>query len=199
MPIKRTRRIVAVLAVVALAGSGCAASSGMVGRRDSTGDTRYVAGSGLVDRIPPAERGAPVDFRGPLLGDKGTFDLATVRGNVVVLNVWGSWCAPCRDEAPDLEAAWRRLRSKDVRFVGVNTKDTASGAKAFVKEFGITYPSVYDEMGERLLAFRDTLPAAAIPTTLVIDRKGRAAARVLGATGTSTLVGMVEDVLAEKA
>ncbi len=167
-------------------------------RRDTAGDAGYVAGTGLIDRIPATDRGSPVDFSAPLLAGRGSFDLADARGNVVVVNVWGSWCAPCRKEAKGLEAAWRELRGKDVRFVGVNTKDTRSGAAAFLDEFGISYPSAYDEMGARLLAFRDSLPPAAIPTTLVVDRKGRVAARVLGEADESTVVGMVEDVLAEQ-
>lgn len=186
----------AALAAAAVLLSGCTDAGGMVQRRDTGGQTRYVAGTGVVDRIPEAQRSEPVDFAAPLL-DGGTWRLADQRGSVVVLNVWGSWCPPCRKEAPDLQAASEELAGRDVVFVGVNTKDTKGGARSFLREFGITYPTVYDELGEALLAFRATLPPSAIPTTLVIDREGRVAARALGALDRGTVVGMVEDVLAE--
>lgn len=154
-------------------------------------------GSGVVTTIPPEERKPAPEFAGPLLSEPGTYDLADHRGSIVVLNVWGSWCPPCRKEAPALQSAYEALQPSGVEFIGVNTRDTPQGAEAFVEEYGITYPSVVDPDGSRLLAFRDTLPPASIPSTLVIDREGRMAARVLGEVTETTLKNLVETVDAE--
>lgn len=160
----------------------------------------YVAGDGTLTLIDPAQRGDPVEVSGPLLGQEGELKLSDLRGNVVVLNVWASWCAPCRKEAPDLEAAWKSLQGKPVRFVGVNTRDGSSqdAALAFVRRYGLTYPSLVDADSSRMLAFRD-LPPTAVPATLIVDRQGRLAARVLGPVNETTLVGLVQDELARGA
>jgi peroxiredoxin len=194
---RRPARLVA--AAVALALSLAACSDGQVQRSDTSGDqTGFVAGTGVVTTVPVADREPAVDFDGPLLGG-GEFDLADQRGDVVVLNVWGSWCAPCRKEAPALQAVHEATRAQGVQVVGVNTRDTESGALAFVEQFGLTFPSVVDASGARLLAFRDTLPPAAIPSTLVLDREGRVAARVLGEITETSLGDLVADVAGEPA
>jgi len=194
---RRPARLVA--AAVALALSLAACSDGQVQRSDTSGDqTGFVAGTGVVTTVPVADREPAVDFDGPLLGG-GEFDLADQRGDVVVLNVWGSWCAPCRKEAAALQAVHEATRAQGVQVVGVNTRDTESGALAFVEQFGLTFPSVVDASGARLLAFRDTLPPAAIPSTLVLDREGRVAARVLGEITETSLGDLVADVAGEPA
>lgn len=188
---------VAVLAL-ALVLAGC--SDGQVTRSgDDADNAGYIEGDGVVSIIPPQDRAPAPEFGGPLLGEEGEFELSDALGDVVVLNVWGSWCPPCRKEAPDLQAVYDELAPRGVRFVGVNTRDgqTETAALAFEDEFGITYPSVVDPHGEALLAFRDTLPPAAIPSTLVIDRDGRMAARVLGPIGRKSLHDLVSDILAE--
>jgi len=156
----------------------------------------FVAGDGAVTVVPAGRRQAPVDLDSRTL-DGQEFRLATTRGNVVVINVWGSWCAPCRKEAPALERAYESLRGSAVRFVGIDTRDGAAQARAFVRTFGIAYPSLPDDDGALLLALRGAVPPSAIPTTLVLDRSGRVAARVSGPVDTSTLVGLVRDRLAE--
>lgn len=191
---RRAARLGAAVLVAAVLG-GCG-GDGQVGRLDAAGQAGYVSGSGTVTTIAPAEREPAPAFSGPLLGG-GSFDLAEARGDVVVLNVWGSWCPPCRAEARDLQAAYEDLRERGVRFVGVNVKDTEQGAQAFLAEFGVTYPTVYDEIGARMLAFRDTLPPAAVPSTLVVDRQGRMAARVLGQISERSLADIVEPIAAE--
>lgn len=189
------RRFIVVLVAVGLGLAGCA--DGQVERSDSAGSqSRYIEGDGVVTTIPPDEREEAPEFGGPVLGG-GEFDLASAEGDVVVLNVWGSWCPPCRKEAPALQAVSQDLADDGVQFVGVNTRDTETGALAYEKEFGITYPSVVDPKGEALLAFRDTLPPAAIPSTLVIDRSGRMAARILGPIGEASLRQLVSDIAAE--
>jgi thiol-disulfide isomerase/thioredoxin len=190
------RRIVTIMVGVVLAVAGC--SDGQVQRSDDAAQIGYIEGSS-VTTIPPGEREPAPEFGGPLLGRDGAeFNLADARGEIVVLNVWGSWCPPCRKEAPALQAIHEELAEDGVRFVGVNTRDyNTTDALRFEEEFGITYPSVVDTDGRRLLAFRDTLPPNAIPTTLVIDQAGNLAARVLGEVTETTLRELIGDVLAE--
>jgi len=179
---------VTVLATLVALGAtaGCAQTMG--------GAEGFVAGSGTVTVLDTAQRTPAPPLSGRTLDGTG-FSLAEQRGTTVVMNVWGSWCAPCRDEAPDLVRAAKRLRGEDVRFVGVNVREPGvASARAFVRRFGVPYPSIYDRDGSELLGFRDTLPPDAIPSTLVIDPQGRVAARVLGTVDTTTLVGLVHDV-----
>jgi thiol-disulfide isomerase/thioredoxin len=146
--------------------------------------------------MPAADRKDAVTFAGSTLqGDR--FDVTDHRGEVVVVNVWGSWCAPCIAEAPVLERVWEQTRSLQVQFVGVNSRDQEAAARAHERRFEISYPSIDDDGGRVLLAFRGTLPPVATPSTLVLDRQGRVAARVLGPVSASTLRGVVDDVLAE--
>jgi thiol-disulfide isomerase/thioredoxin len=193
----RAGRVVVVLAVAAMAMAGC--SDGQVGRSDSAKQTRYVEGTGVVTIVPPADRQQAPAFSGPLLGGSGEFDLAQAKGDVVVLNVWASWCPPCRSEAPALQAVSAELTDQDVQFVGVNVRDNETDARAFEQEFGLTYPSVVDTDSALLLAFRDTLPPSAIPSTLVIDREGRVAARILDEVTQTSLRDLVADIAAENA
>jgi len=186
-------RTAATLVVVALGLAGC----GGDGRVEPAAEAGFVQGSGVVTVVPPADREPAPDFSGPLL-DGGTFDLADARGEVVVLNVWGSWCAPCRAEAPGFVAVAADTAADGVQFVGVNTRDTESGASAFEEEFGVTYPSVLDPDGRLLLAFRETLPPAAIPSTLLVDREGRMAARVIGPISQTSLADLVDTIAAEE-
>jgi thiol-disulfide isomerase/thioredoxin len=190
------------LVAVTVGVSGCSPGAATDKAPSGTGASNaagFVAGDGTVQVIDPADRKpAPTLSGTTLTGD--TFTLADHLGSVVVLNVWGSWCAPCRKEAPELQAAYKRLTSGTgadgkVVFAGINTRDNDPGpAIAFERSFGVTYPSVYDPSGRLLLGFADSLPAMAIPSTLVIDRSGRVAARLLGATTTTTLVDVVTDV-----
>lgn len=179
-------------AVLAVAAVGC----GGDGRVEPAAEAGFVQGSGVVTVIDPAQREPAPDFSGPTL-DGGTFDLGDHRGDVVVLNVWGSWCAPCRAEAPALAAVAEQTAADGVVFIGVNTRDTETAARAFEDEFGVPYPSVVDTDGRRLLAFRDTLPPAAIPSTLVVDRDGLMAARVIGEISENSLRGLVTDIAGE--
>jgi thiol-disulfide isomerase/thioredoxin len=186
---RRTAALVATcLALLAALGAtaGCAQSMG--------GAEGFVSGSGTVTLLGEGRRTAAPPLSGPTL-DGTRFSLAEQRGSTVVLNVWGSWCAPCRDEAPDLVKAAERVSGEDVQFVGVNVREPGvASARAFVRRYDVPYPSVFDPDGSELLGFRGTLPAEAIPSTLVIDPQGRVAARVLGPVDTTTLVGLVHDV-----
>lgn len=162
----------------------------------SVAEQGYVSGDGSTTILAEASRTAAPDLTGPTLaGD--TFTLSEQVGDVVVLNVWASWCAPCRAEAEELEEVWREVSDTDTQFVGLNTRDSQAPAEAFVARFGVSYPNVIDTDGSRQLLFHESLPPAAIPSTIVIDRQGRVAARAIGQVDRSRLLGMIEPILAE--
>ena len=174
--------------------AGCSSSGGGGGSQSGTNTTRFVSGSGTVTSMSPGERRAAPALSGKDLDGKPV-RLSDYRGKIVVLNVWGSWCPPCRKEAPDLAAAATALAPKGVEFLGINTRDlTEQPAQAFVRRFKVPYPSIFDPDGEQLLGFRDTLPPSAIPSTLVIDTQGRVAARILGSVSRRTLEQLTGDV-----
>jgi thiol-disulfide isomerase/thioredoxin len=180
-----------LLAVLALAGS--AACSSEVG---SSGDQGFVSGKGIITAVDPADRRSPEPVEGETL-DGEQVSLADYAGQVVVVNVWGSWCGPCRKEAPMLADASRDLAKDDVVFLGINTRDQSrAAAQAFVRRFEIPYPSLYDPDGRTLLSFRDSLAMSSIPSTVVVDAEGRAAGRVLGELSRATLDGLVEEAQA---
>lgn len=180
--------IVATLAVLALA--GCATGKDAVDQTSGSGNGFVDAG--ITTKVYPAgERPAAPAYTGDLLGG-GTFDLAAQRGHVVVLNLWGSWCAPCRVEARDLEAAYRAAKDRGVVFIGDNIRDDHDGATAFEKAHGITYPSVSDPGSRFALAFRDLkVPPSAIPSTIVIDASGHVAAVHLGSITQAQLTDLI--------
>lgn len=173
--------------------AGCADASSDV---ESAGGQGFVSGDGSAQVIAPEDRTAAPEVAGTTL-DGEPLALADFSGDVVVVNVWGSWCAPCRAEAEALQQVYLDHRQDGVQFVGLNTRDQQAAALAFEERFGITYPSLVDENGELQLAFRDSLPPNAIPSTLVIDRDGDIAARVVGPTTYSQLSDLVGDVAAE--
>lgn len=187
-------RPLAVLVAGVLLLAGCASGA----TSDAGGERGFVAGDGSIVLLAPDQRPAAPDVRGTTL-DGEPFALADHLGEVVVLNVWASWCAPCRAEAPTLAQLSRDLAPKGATFVGLDTRDSDVAARAFVERFGIDYPSIVDRDGRLQLLFRDSLPPQAIPSTVVIDRQGRVAARLLGRASESSLLGVVEPLLAEKA
>jgi thiol-disulfide isomerase/thioredoxin len=182
-----------VLAVVlGLLLAGCGGGSGGDSGTGGSG-TSYVAGDGTVTIVPPEDRQEAVRLVGDSL-DGQRLDTITYREHPVVVNVWGSWCGPCRKEAPALQAAYTRLKPSGVIFMGINTRDDdRAQAKAFEDSFGITYPSIIDTGGAVLLNLRGVVSPNSVPTTLVIDEEGRVAARVSGPISTTTLVGLVHD------
>jgi peroxiredoxin len=180
-------------AVCALVLSGCSSSLSGGGAPDKG----YLPGDGSIAKVVIADRGRPIAFAGETLQGK-RFAVSDHRGEVVVVNVWGSWCPPCVKEAPALQQVWEQSKGEGVQFVGINTRDEPAQARAHEKRFAVTYPSVDDDNGRVLLALRGTLPPRSIPSTLVLDRQGRVAYRVLSDVRASTLRGLIEDTLAEK-
>ncbi|ROR91826.1 TlpA disulfide reductase family protein [Nocardioides aurantiacus] len=161
----------------------------------TTGDKGYVDGRGIITRLPVAERTTPGAVEGQTLEGK-QLALDDYKGRVIVLNVWGSWCPPCRKEAPILRDAARELGKQDVAFIGINTRDASQDqGLAFQRRYDVPYPSLFDPSGRTLLAFAGTLNPSAIPSTVVLDEKGRVAASILGEVPSRrTLVDLVEDV-----
>lgn len=160
-------RVVGIL-VLTLALTGCAGNSGFQASEQS-----FVSGNGIVTTLEADEREVAPDIIGPTL-DGGNFEAPT--GKVLVLNVWASWCSPCRAEAPALEELSKK--HPEVQFIGVLTRDNLVSARAFVKRFEITYPTITDDA--ILADFSGLLSVNAIPTTLIIDKGGRLAARISG-------------------
>jgi thiol-disulfide isomerase/thioredoxin len=185
------RRTPILAAAVLLVATAC--SSGQQANDSRQGQTGFVSGSGRVSSFAPADRVKAPDFKGKTLDGKD-WNFADQAGKVVVLNVWGSWCPPCRKEAPDLAAASKEL-GPSVQFIGLNTRDLdPAPAKKFVEVFNVPYPSIYDPNGKQLLLFRgQKISAVSIPATIVIDRQGKVASRVIGEVTKQTLLGMVKD------
>ena len=120
--------------------------------------------------------------------------LSGFEGSVLVLNVWGSWCGPCRAEAPDLARVAKATRPKGVHFLGIDTRDNPAAAQAFVRRYDIPYPSIDDQNGQVLAQFNGIVPVSAVPSTLVVDPEGRIAARVVGRLDATTLQGLLDDL-----
>ncbi|OLZ65055.1 redoxin domain-containing protein [Streptomyces sp. IMTB 2501] len=185
----------AVAAVAALTLSAC----GKGGTSGGGGNTNFVTGNSGIDTVPQGKRDAAPDLSGQTIDGK-TLDVAAYKGQVVVVNVWGSWCSPCREEAQYFAKVSKTYEGKGVEFVGINTRDTSTTpAVNFEKEHGITYPSLYDPTGKLMLRFKKgTLNPQLIPSTLVIDKHGKVAARALEALDDTALLKMLKPVLAEK-
>jgi thiol-disulfide isomerase/thioredoxin len=183
----------AVSAAVAVAGctggaiaASTAAGNGQSFVAGSPGTTLFQAGAGPV---------AP-KVSGPVVGG-GTLSLASYRGHVVVVNFWGSWCTPCRAEAPDLAKLASDFQASGVRFLGIDIRDSPASAQAFTSNFRISYPSLNDPGDNLALDFRNTVPPAGIPTTLVISRTGRITARVIGNVTYTGLKGLINRAAAQ--
>ncbi|HYO40086.1 MAG TPA: TlpA disulfide reductase family protein, partial [Nocardioidaceae bacterium] len=176
---------------LALAGAVLSGCSNDVG---SSGGQGYVAGNGVITTLEVADREPPGPVEGTTL-DGRRASLSDYRGKVVVVNVWGSWCPPCRAEAPILADAARAYADDGVVFLGINSRDAAKAApRAFERRYRVPYDSIYDPDGRTLLAFSGTLSPKAIPSTVIIDREGRVAASVLGDLTRTTLDDLIEDV-----
>ena len=170
--------VLMIIAVIIASLTGCAANDGLASQFKAGDNKNYIAGDGSVTEFAEANRKPAVVWSGLTEGGQelGSEQLA---GKVVVMNYWYAGCAPCRAEAPDLVALAKKY--PDAQFVGVNVRDTAETALAFDRNFNITWPSIIDaKTGSVLLAFTGIVTPQAVPTTLVIGKDGKVAARVLG-------------------
>jgi thiol-disulfide isomerase/thioredoxin len=171
---------VAVAVVAALLTAGC-------------GGTDQPASATKV--YPTADRKEPIGAAGVGL-DQKPLALKDLQGKVVVVNFWASWCSPCRAEAPAMEQLYGENKAKGVEFVGVDIKDTDAAAKAFIRSYKLTYPSITDPQGKITLDFRSVSPGA-VPTTLILDRRGRIAVQHTGSIDYTTLAPLISQVVAE--
>ncbi|MDK1475363.1 TlpA disulfide reductase family protein [Streptomyces sp. 549] len=202
-PVRRVLALTAAAGTASLALAGC----GLLGGGDTGGakqggsgnDTKFVQGTGQITRVAEADREMAPDISGETVDDK-ELRLSDYRGKVVVLNVWGSWCAPCRAEAPNLAKVAKDTADQDVQFVGINTRDLdKANARAFDRNYGIEYPSLFDPSGKLILKFpKGSLNPQSIPSTLILDREGRIAARALKALGEKELREALDPVVAEQ-
>lgn len=160
------------------------------GNKFQPNEQSFISGNGIVTIIEKDDREIAPPITGPLLGG-GNY--AQEQGRVQLMNVWASWCSPCRAEAPALQDL--SVAHPDVQFVGVLTRDNLVAAQAFVDRFGLTYPTITDDA---LLAdFTGQLSVNAIPTTLLIDKAGKVAARISGEITYSTLNELLTDLVNE--
>lgn len=164
-----------IFPILALLLTACSSGSGFQANEQS-----FVSGNGIVTFIEVKDRVAAPTIIGPLL-DGGKFE--SVEGKAQLLNVWASWCSPCRAEAPALEELSKK--HPEVQFIGVLTRDNLVSARAFITRFGITYPTITDDA--ILAKFTGLLSVNAIPTTLIIDKNGLLAARISGEITYSTM------------
>lgn len=198
-PLCSSRSRATLLGAVAAAAALTLSACGSGGTSGGSGDTNFVTGADGVATAKKGERADVPDLSGDTV-DGGRVDVDDYKGKVVVINVWGSWCPPCRAEAKNFETVYQDVKGEGVQFVGINTRDTSTGpARAFEKEYGVSYPSLYDPTGKLMLRFKKgTLNPQAIPSTLVVDRQGKIAARTLQALSEEKLRAMLAPVLAEK-
>lgn len=182
------RRVPVLLLACVLGLAGCTSLEG-------AGDKGFVSGEGQIVRTAVEQRETPVELEGEdLQGEE--LSLEELRGEPVVVVVWGSWCAPCRAEVDDVVAAAEQLDG-DARFVGLNIRDSSPAqAQAFVRNHAVPYPSFYSPDGKAMLAFDGALTPNSIPSFVVLDDRGRVAASIIGTLpSTTTLVELTRDVM----
>ncbi|MFE5408439.1 TlpA family protein disulfide reductase [Microbacterium sp. NPDC056569] len=199
---QKVRAAASALLVVGLIAGLAACTSDPLAEQYRSGDNKgFVAADGFtVKEIAPAERTDAVEFEG-VLDTGGTTSSADYAGEVLVVNFWYAQCAPCRVEAPVLAAADAEFADQDVSFLGVNLYDGAAASLAFSEKYGVEYPSALaSEDGSIKLAFAGETPLNAVPVTIVLDKQGRVAARLIGqikADDASILETIVRDALEE--
>ena len=176
--------VAAALAVVLVTGWATGGNSGVTD----------VAGSNSAVLYSTGHRPLAPDFTATTLTGS-PLSFASYRGRVVVVNFWGSWCAPCRAEAPTLAVTAEQYKSSGVAFLGVDVRDTPASALAFTRQFGVPYPSVSDFSSQVTLDFTSVVPIAGTPTTLVIDRTGHIAGAVFGTATAQELTDILSQVV----
>jgi len=186
---------VIVVAVVVLSSlAGCASIGGGGGASVEAGS---VSGDASVTTWAAGERPGPIELAGTDYSG-GRVDVADWLGEVVLVNTWYAACPPCRAEAPDLAAIATQYGPTGVHAIGLNFTDEAGAAQAFERTFALPYPSIQDTDGSAVAALQGTVPVQAVPTTVLLDRQGHVAARILGTADPSTLRTLLDELLAEQ-
>lgn len=183
-----------MVAVVVLTVTGCGGKN--AANPTSAGDYRYVGTTPRGQVIPVAQRRAAGPAVGTLIGG-GTVALSQYRGKVVVVNFWASWCGPCRAESPQLEAVFRAQKAHGVQFVGIDIKDEKQAAAAFVKDAGVSYPIIFDQLGRTALQL-GAINVQGLPITAMLDRAGRVAAIYSGGVTAADIEPAITALVAEK-
>jgi peroxiredoxin len=199
MPYAVSRRT--ALGVASMAGllalGACSSDPNSIAEQAKKGDQKgYIAGDGSIEQIATGQRLDPITLEGETLDGKPWSSVDQRGKNVVVINLWGSWCPPCIEEMPDFQKVWTDVQAEGlpVQFMGIDFREGPERGAAFVKAQGITYPSLTDESGTLILAFGKQAPTSP-PSTIVLDKQGRVAARANGAINATTLRGLIDDVL----
>jgi len=193
-------KTLAIVSAVLLTGvlAGCSGQRGLEQTYGDVAEQDYFSSDGAFSFVAAANRQGSLQFSGEL-DIEGSWDSADFLGQPIVVNFWFAGCPPCRLEAEDLEALHQDFQADGVQFIGVNILDGSETARTFADEFGVTYPSLMDaNSGLVRLSFAGEASPNAVPTTLVLDRQHRVAARVNGLiTDVDLLETMITDVLAE--
>ena len=164
-----------------------------------SGCGREQPASALVgtEEVAEADRGEPLALTGTTL-DGDSFDIADLRGRVVVINAWASWCAPCRSEMPAFVDTHASADPEDVAVIGLNVSDQPDAAQDFITELGMSFPTVVDREGS-ILATIPGVPPKSLPSTVILDREGRIASRIIGPTDPIGLARELDRVLGSEA
>lgn len=188
------KRALSVLLAAVLALAACTGKDAV--DQNPNGTFKFHSGTPLGQLYPVGERKPAGTFTGTLL-DGGTISLAATRGKVVVLNFWAAWCTPCKSETPQFDLVYRKVKKHGVDFIGIDTKDIKSNAQAFVRNYDISYPNIFDEQGATALRIGD-LPATALPFTVLLDKLGRVAAVYIERLSAKDLTTALDKLLAER-
>ncbi len=181
------------LLIISLLITACATP---VSNISSDSESGFVSGDGTsiflnkTDRKPAPEL-KDVEFL------SSEINLNSLKNKVGLINVWGSWCSPCRKEAAELEELYLKNKANNVEFIGINIRDSKISANRFIENFSITYPNIFDRDGKLLLGYKDSLPPNAIPSTILIDKNGLVAARQLGPIDKSLIQGFISELVEE--
>ena len=175
---KLVRRRALAVAVAGLAATAALAGCGSDSGSSNGAETGFVNVQTGISQFSAAQRQAMPALSGTTLQGKSLS--VSYTGHVTVVNVWGSWCTPCREEAPDFAEAYQKFGSKGVDFVGINTRDDNAAALAYDAQFGIDFPSLQDPDETLVLALKQVIPATSVPSTVIVDSSGKVAVRALG-------------------